>query len=336
MKKQITGGFTALLFAALHAGAQPLAQIDVVALLDELPAPPGSITQAFERTYPGNQQTADLSAFYQPWTTKLEKAGLEAQTLTKEYYLKNPMGVQQPAKPAPASKASPQQEAAMNAATGELMQKMLSDPAFAQKFAAMSETEQHAYIAKLLADKGLKPVNGQPDTPGSLPPGSDKDWFGMSSEITQNAMNDAQWSEYVAIQQKYAGEHATVDTWVSAEIDKLPMYSYGEYGHDHDPEQVTAVRKQAFAKHREIAERMLKESAEAFGGRRRQIRERITPFNDALKQVSYGKNYDFGLHYSLVLGTQTSLLGELDALRTKAEEITREAAKWEYEYQNFK
>ena len=331
MKKQITGCLAALFFAILHAAAQPVAKTDLVVLLNELAAPPATVAQAFDRAYPGNHETQDVSAFYRPWIDKLEKGSLELQAASKEYYMKNPMGYQQP-KPAPASKASPQQQAAMNAATAELMQKMVNDPAFAQKFSAMSEAEQQKYIVNLLADKGLKPVDGKPDSPEVLPEGSDVDWFGLANELSQKAMETAQWNDYVEMQTKYSEEHRSVDTWLTEEINKLPTFVYGEYVRDHDPERVKAVRLKAGEKHREIAGRMLKEATDLFEQRRQYLREQIGPFNEALKKVSYGANYAFGIHYQLVLSAQMMAFGELDALRHHAEGITVEAAKWESDY----
>ena len=334
MKKQIIGGLAALFLVICHAGAQPVSKTDAVALLDELAPPPSSVGEAFERSYPGGAERADIKVYYSPWIAKLERAGDELQSASKDYYMKNPMGAQQPARPA--SKASPEQHSAMEAATAELMQKMTSDPAFAKKFASMSEAEQQTYITRLLAEKGLKPASGTPNEPETLPEGSDVDWFGLSNELTQKTMEQAQWEPYMQLQQKYADEHLAIDAWTETEIKKLPMYSYGEYGHDHDPEQVKTVRKQGLSKHRDAAERMLKESVVLFEQRRKMIRERITPLNDALKKVSYGAHYSFGIHYQLVLGAQMTAFGELNNLQQNAADITNEAAKWEYEWRNLR
>ncbi len=334
MKKQIIGGLAALVLLIARLGAQPVSKTDIVALLDELAGPPASVEQAFERSYPGADDMADIKAFYSPWIAKLEQANNELETASRNFYTQNPMGAPQPARQN--SRVSPEQRSAMDVATAELMQKMTSDPAFAQKFAAMSEAEQQAYITKLLADKGLKPATGQRNTPENLPAGSDVDWFGLSNELTQNAMEVHQWDAYVQFQQKYADEHRAIDEWAGAEIKKLPTFVFGEYGRDHDPEQVKGVKKQAASKHRDLAEQMLKESMELFEQERQRVRTRIMPLNDALKKVSYGENYSFGMHYQLVLGAQMMAFGELNALQQNAADITTEAAKWEDAWRNLR
>lgn len=335
MKNLISGNvFVACFFAALNIFAQPVAKTDAVALFDELPAPPASLADAYRRAYLGGATGADAKTYYNDWFAKLEKAGLENQELQKQYYLKNPMGVRPAAQPV--SRATPQQQASMDAATSELAQKMLNDPAFAQKFMQMSEQEQHAYIAKLLADKGLKPVNGTPNAEVAPPPGSDMPWTELISAFSQSATDMSRWEAQSALQQKYSDKHREVDAWTEAEIKKLPMISYGEYGHDHDPEKVQAVKKQGLGKHRDLADAMMKESAELFVQFRQQSRERMTPLNDALKKVNFGANYDFGINYSSVLGAQMFLLQEPNVLLTNEIEVINEVARWEHEWRNFK
>ncbi|MEZ4967948.1 MAG: hypothetical protein R2791_22095 [Saprospiraceae bacterium] len=328
MKKDIFSSLLALLIAAcIHA--QPLVKADAIALLGELAPPPATLAQAYDRVYAGGN-TADPHAFYKPWTDKLERIAKEQQAIAEQYYRQNPMGYQAPA--ATKTKASPQQQAAMDAATAELMKKMTSDPAFAQKFAAMSEQEQHAYIAELLAEKGLKPVAGQANTLAEMPAGSDRDWMGMCSELMQQSVDASQWSEYIALQQQYADEHAAINDWVSAEISKLPMYEYGEYGHDNSPEEVKAVQKAGLEKHRQAAARMLEQSLEYYALYVQHLKEQFTPLNEALKSVHYGENYAFGMHYQMVMGAQMTMLQGLNAAEQHAADIAAEAARWEYEW----
>ena len=248
--------------------------------------------------------------------------------------MKYPTGVRPVAQPV--STASPQQHVAMDAATSELAQKMLNDPAFAQKFMQMSEQEQHAYIAKLLADKGIKPVNGTPNVNTAPIPGTDIEWGTFCSDYTMAAMDMSRWDTQNALQQKYQAQHDEVQVWASAEIKKLPMISFGEYGHDHDPEQVKAIQKQALVKHRDVAEAMLKEAAPMFAQFRQAAQQRISPLNEAINGVNYGATYDFGLNYTTVLGAQAMMLGELDALLKNEVNIIEECARWEYELRNFK
>ncbi len=334
MKKLIFSNLFAI--ALLQIAAQPVVKTDVAALLNELPAPPITIADAFRRAYTGDATNPDAIRYYQNWTNKVERAGLEVQTLTKEFYRKYPTGVRPTPQPVAASRVTPQQQSSMDAATSELAQKMLSDPEFAKKFSQMSEQEQHAYIANLLAEKGLKPVNGTPNVHNAPIPGTDIAWAEMCSAYSQSAMDMSRWEAQTALQQKYEAQHQQVRDWTEAEIKKLPMISFGEYGHDHDPEKVSAIKKQALVKHRDVAEAMLKEAAGMFDQFRRQTLERIAPLNDALKQVNYGATYDFGNFYTTVLGAQGMMFGDLHNMLTNEVNIINECARWEYELHHFK
>ena len=333
MKKLIFSSLFAL--ALFSAAAQPVVKTDVAALLNELPAAPASVADAYSRAYNDGATGPDAILYYKTWTDKVERAGLENQSLQKEFYMKYPTGVRPASQPAAASKVSAQQQSAMDAATSELAQKMMSDPAFAQKFAQMSEKEQQAYIADLLAQKGLKPANGTPNVNNAPVPGTDIAWIELCNTYTQSALDMSRWEVQTALQQKYEARHQEVNEWTESEIKKLPMISFGEYGHDHDPQQVNAIRKQALARHRDIAEAMLREAAPMFAGFRNDFIRRITPLNDALKNVNYGATYDFGNFYTTVLGAQGMMLGDVDAILKNEVNVINECAKWEFDLRNF-
>ena len=333
MKKLIFSNLFAIVMLQITS-AQPVAKADVVALLNEMPAPPVTIADAYQRAYPAGAISPDAIQYYKTWTGKVERAGLENQSLQKEFYMKYPTGVRPVAQPV--STASPQQHAAMNSATSELTQKMLSDPEFAKKFMQMSEKEQHAYMAELMAKNGIKPVNGTPNVNTAPIAGTDIEWGTFLSDYSTSALDMSRWEAQTALQQKYEAKHQEVRDWAEAEIKKLPMISFGEYGHDHDPEQVKAIQKQALVKHRDVAEAMLKEAAVMFTQFRQAAQQRIIPLNDAIKSVNYGATYDFGHNYTPVLGAQAMMLGDLDALLKNEVNIINECARWEYELRNFK
>ncbi len=325
---------TVLALITKPAIGQPVVKVDAVALLGELPAPPTTLADAYQRVYPPGATTPDAKPYYQNTLDKLHGVQSEAQHLLLQFYQQNPTGV--PKMPQrPANRVSAQDQAAMNAATSELAQKMMSDPAFAQKFAQMSEAEQHTYMAKMLADKGIKPVSGTPNTNDAPMPGTDMDWVALCNAYTETAFAMNRWEKQAALQQKYAEQHDAVNTWIEGEIKKLPMISMGEYGHDHDPDQVKIVKKQGLEKHRAVADAMLKEAAALFAGFRQQARERSTPLNDALQKVHYGETYSFGLQYTVVLQVQAMLLGDLEAMLTNEINLIEDVARWEYDWQNF-
>lgn len=317
------------LLAAAPAFAQPVSSTDAAALIDGFPAPVASLSEAFQQAYTGNATSPDAEKHYRPWLDKIEKAALENQQYQMQFYQKNPMGVR-PAAAQP-SRVSPEHQASMNAATSELAQKMMSDPAFAQKFSQMSEQEQHAYIAKLLAEKGLQPATGTPNVNNKPIPGMDVEWAELCIAYTQSATAMNHWQTQIDLQQKYENKHQEVREWTEASIKKLPMFSFGEYGHDHDPEQVKAVQKEAAAKHRAVAEAMLEELTTLFAQLRQEARQRATPLNEALKKVGFGKNYDFGIHYTTVLSAQSMMFQEAGTLLTNEISMINDVVRWEYD-----
>lgn len=322
---------TSLVAPAVQMFGQRVAKADAVALLNEMPAPPTTLAGAYQRAYTKDASHPDAKSWYQPTTEKLTRIQQEVQTLLIQFYQQHPTGV--PTMPQPsASRVSAKDKSAMDAATSELAQKMMTDKAFAQQFARMSETEQHAYITKLMAEKGLKPAQGVPNMPDKPMPGTDIDWGTPCNEFTQPTFAMERWEKQAALEQKYSLQHDAVNTWIETEIKKLPMISLGEYGHDYDPVQVKAIKKQGFDKHRTVADAMMKEAAEMFAEFRQQAKARCTPLNDALQKVQFGEQYNFGLNYTLVLQTQAMMFADLQTLLNNEMNIIEAVARWELEY----
>ncbi len=314
-----------LLLAAVPSIAQPVVKTDPSALLETLTAPPTTAATARSRAFI-NGTVPNTSFFYQPWNARVEKVGQAIQAAQIQFYKENPMGVPQPAQPV--SNVTPQQESAINSASNKLAQKMLADPALAQKIMAMSEAEQHAYLAKLLAEEGVTPVTGVSNSNYTGPGGLDIDWVELYQNIVQPAMDQSRWDAHNAMAQKYENLHQAVNDQADADIQKLPLIQMGEYGRDHDPEKVKAIQLRAQEKHRELATAMLKEALPIFEKMVKEFRARIQPFQDALKARKFGEGYDFGIHYKLALDTQMAIVMELLSLSKYAADLTDEAAKW--------
>lgn len=336
MKQLIFTAIGAVLtLAAVPAIGQPVVKADAAILLAEMPAPPATLADAYQAAYANGAARPDAKPYYQTGTQKLERLQLESQNLLFQFYQKYPTGVP-PMPQQPTNRVSAKDKSAMDAATSELAQKMMTDKAFAQQFAKMSEAEQHAYIAKLLADKGLKPAHGMPDPNAAAPmPGTDMDWMTPCNEFMQPIFAMTRWEKQTALQQKYSIQHDAASVWVEAEIEKLPTFVFGEYGRDHDPAQVKAVQKQALDKHRSIADAMMKEAATMFAGFRQDAQMRCAPLNDALQKVGYCAAYNFGLNYTLVLQAQAMMFADLQTLLTNEMSIIEQVARWEQEWRNF-
>ncbi|NUO03429.1 MAG: hypothetical protein HUU01_22685 [Saprospiraceae bacterium] len=206
---------------------------------------------------------------------------------------------------------------------------MLADPALAQKIMAMSEAEQHAYIAKLLAEEGVVPVAGTSNSTYTGPGGLDIDWVELNQNIMQPAMDLSRWDAHHAMVQKYENLHQAVNEKTDADIKKLPLIEMGEYGRDHDPEKVKTIQLRALEEHRALATAMLKEALPVFEQLKKDYRARVQPFQEALKARNFGEGYDFGIHYKLVLDTQMALVLELMHLSQYVANLTDAAAGWE-------
>lgn len=323
-----------LLLAALlgpgliRLSAQSVGDADAAALLNDLPPAPASFSEMVQRVYPNGATTPQTGQFYQTWLSQLEAAQQQMQTLSVDFYRQYPTGMKPSAAP-PANRVSPDQQAAMNAATAELAQKMQNDPAFAREFARMTEAEQQAYITKLLAQKGIQPAQGVANTSSAMPAGLDTDWAGMCTTFMQTSADPNRWTALTELRQRFAERHTEVDARANAEVDKLPMVSFGEYGHDHDPEKVKAIRQEAARKHAELGEAEWKEAQTLLAQYRREAMARMTPLNEALKKVNYGKNCDFGIHYTLVLSARQFMLQDLYSLLTNEIEQMETCAAWE-------
>lgn len=318
----------AAVLCAAPLQAQPVAPVDLAALLSEMPAPPAGISEAYDRVYPNGATAKGTEAFYKNWLSALESATTQNGTLMRNFYSQYPTGVRPTPSSGP-SRVSAAQQASMNAATSELAQKMMNDPAFAQQFARMSEADQQAYIAKLLAEKGLQPATGQPNMPSNMPAGLDHDWAGICSTLMQSATDQSRWDAQTALLQRYAKRHDDVSAWAAAEINKLPMIEFGEYGHDHDPEKVKAIQQEAARRHSDIADQMLKEALPLLARYRTDCLARLSPLNTELKAVGYGQAYDFGIQYSLVLQSQNFIMQDLQAVLDNEINLIEECAGWE-------
>lgn len=332
-KKSFFALFLLLSFVHLSM-AQAIVTVDAVALLNELPQPCSTVADAYLRVYPKGGDHPNTQTFYQNWTQKLEGYVKQSQEISAHFYRQNPTGYQAVATQPVTNKVNPAQQAAMDKATSELAQKMLSDPAFAQKFAKMSEAEQHAYIAEQLSKNGLKPATGTPNQPSSAPAGMDKDWMGMTNAMITSLTDMSMTQAQSDLQMRYADKHDQVNKWAEAEIKKLPWIVFGEYGKDHDPEKVKAIQQQARVKHADLANAMLKEMQPLFQQFRKTFSERISALNAAFKEVGYGKSYNFGLFYNQVLQAQILMLSGQHSLMTNEVAVMEECARWEWERRN--
>jgi hypothetical protein len=335
MKKITLLSLLACLFFYPKNHAQNLVQVDAVAFLNQLSAPSTQLAEAHQRIYPVKSQSTNPLPFYQKWTSQLEVHVQATQKLNASFYQQYPLGYAPTASTNSSPKANAAQEKAIHAASASLAQKMLSDPAFAQKIASMSEAEQHALIAKELAQQGLKPAIGTPKQTSDAPAGMDKNWAELCANVSQQ-LSDLSWMQaQEAIESRYETKHSVVQTWADEAIKKLPLVTMGEYGRDHDPAKVKAIQKEALAKHRELAQAMLTEMNPLLLSLRKQYQEKVSALNEAIRSVNFGQNYDFGIFYTQVLQAQGMMLMAQENLMRNEVAVLEKLAYWEDQLMHF-
>lgn len=312
----------------IPAIAQSLIKSDAIALLQSFPSAPTSLAEAWQRACPDGESEPDARLFYQSYWNELERFQLEGQALLEQYYRKNPLGlIARPA--APKASDVSQNQQMLDVATAKLAQKMRNDPAFAAQFMQMSEKEQHAYMAALWAEEGLKPASGQAEE--KTLPAMAYNWMELCQEINLAASDMSRWAAQIDLQLEHTQIHDAIERWVEEEIKKLPLISFGEYGRDHDPEQVEAIRRKGMEKHLEATDQYLKDMASVLGQIREQALTRNAPLQTALKAVDYGTSYDFGQHYLLVLQAQLLQISDVQAILQNEINVVDEVVYWEWE-----
>ncbi|HMQ47270.1 MAG TPA: hypothetical protein PKA00_07325 [Saprospiraceae bacterium] len=312
----------------IPAIAQPLIKSDAIALLQSFPSAPISLEDAWQRACPDGKSEPDARLFYQSYLDEMEGYQREGQALMQQFYLQNPLGVT--VRPSvPNHPVSSEDQMNLETATAKLAQKMLNDPAFAAQFMRMSEKEQHAYMASLLADEGLKPASGQAEE--KTLPGMEYNWMELCQEINLAASDMTRWEAQIDLQLKNAQIHDAIELWVETEIKKLPLITFGEYGQDYDPAQVDAVRRKGMEKHLQAADQYMKDMALVLSDIRSRAKLKYVTLNEALQAVDFGHGYDFGQHYLLVLQAQLMMLGEVQTILQNELNVVDEVVYWVWE-----
>ncbi len=327
---KLSFAFVALLSGTMPVLSQQVASCDMAALIKEMPALPQNISEAFQISYVKDATKPNAESLYADWLKKVDAPLKEGNNLAQQFYQKNPMGIQQTAQPAP-SRVSPEQKAAFNAAKSEMMQKVMSDPTFAQKLMHMSEAEQQTYFTKVLAEKGIVAAQGTPNMPSQQPAGMDVNWLEICQETSQSVINIQIFEAQQAIQARYVPLHEEVNQWATNEIQKLPLIVMGEYGRDHDPEKVKAIQQQARIRHKILADKEWQELMPALMQQREKRLQDIATLNTAIKKVDFGKAYNFGLFYTHVLQTQLMAINTIQSLMTNEKGLIEACAKWQFE-----
>lgn len=239
-----------------------------------------------------------------------------------------------------------------SAGMAAMQQKIMSDPEYRKKFEKMSEAEKEAELRKYMAKD--QPMTMSPDqmkareqriaseqTQADRVRNSQEVQLKIS-ELQQKLSEVGQWlgDKLADIRQQGNDNHDAISKEISARYKAIPMVELGEYGHDHDPEQVRTLRIEEAKRHQERAQAELKLNTSAFAEAADRYQSVVSEYLDFLKG-SYGKIYGGVSPKDMMEGTNTEqplvafeagLVGIALEMSKKSRELTSEAAQWEANY----
>lgn len=239
------------------------------------------------------------------------------------------------------------QSAGMNA----LYQKIIGDPAYAKKFEKMSDAEKEAELRKYMAND--QPVVKSPAEIQQQQRASEQQQFQADrirnaqeiqlkivewqQEMSGVAMDYAQQSQEIEQQGR---SHEVISKEYGKKHEAIPMVSLGEYGSDHDPEQVRKIKLEEAKLHRERAqEELVKYNAaiSSISNRYQSIVSEYLAYLNQNKSKIYGGTSAKDMMEATnteqpLLGFEMSLIGTALQLNDYSKEITQKTAQWEANY----
>lgn len=241
------------------------------------------------------------------------------------------------------------QSAGMNA----LYQKVVSDPAYAARFQKMTEQEKEAELRKYMAGDQVTaktPQQMAAEQKAREQQNQQKNEVQNAMEIQQK-MTDFQLKlsnvqatceqEFAAISQS-SNNHTAIENEYGKQLKAIPMVELGEYGHDHDPAKVQALKLETVTKHRTLAASELKQYQALLNKLRTEYKKIATEYLTYIHANSQKIN---GNPADLYKGTQTEwtvagfemgLLSLATDVAKHSEQLTKEVAYWEAQYQQVK
>ena len=369
----------ALSMPAFQAFAQQslIGTIDIPPYIEEAPMLASTLAATAQRAFGSDPLQPDHQAmddFYQPaeekirqaqqqyedfYKKKMEGAGPDMEAMNREIernpIVKNMGGVQaiqnmsQAEAEEAANQAAAQYIADPFAASGvqspgmtALYQKMMSDPAYAQRFQNMNEQERMAELQKYMANDpavAKTPEKAQQEKQQMARRNDVVDAMEINEKITeltqeiQLAANA--YAEGINAVDAQPGNHADIEADFNRQYNALPEIIAGEAGRVKDPELEKKLRVETATRHRERAAADLKQYSVVLGELKvqyKQIAASYMQFIAANAQRVNGNMADLysGTNTELNLaGFESGLLGlGLDVIK-KSRELTWNVAAWE-------
>ena len=371
------------LAAVLLAEQRPqavLGKINFAALFDAAPAMPANTAEAAKRTYGTDVnlslQTADLSPFYEPFNKRVAAArnviqeALDARPANQEALQQRAMAQANDSaiisrmggidKISEMSEEEMQQAAAqaigsyqqsLSGGRGNpsgmqaMMERMMKDPAYQERFEKMSKKEQEAELRKYMG-------NAQAPAP---PTGETAAERQAKQAVAETGSVLAKHNDVAAILQRIlsidaefakkdqaittgAGSHEQIAQQTRSKIAKIPLVDGGEAGPMPDPAKLKAARLEHATLDRSRAASELQQRTALYAERKAKYKEVAASYAAWLKQyVGPINNATADLLNDATADTalrcEEALINLAENLRMYNEEATRDAAQYEQTYQ---
>lgn len=227
-----------------------------------------------------------------------------------------------------------------------MMQKVMSDPAYRARFMQMSEQEKEAELRKNMGTPqavAQSPAQQQQAQQRLQANNEIADSMALQNELRQMAQRlgeiDAAFVTKDQAISKAPGSHEDIGHDIAVKISKVPVVELGEYGRDRDPEKVGALLREQATRDRDRAVLELKQRGALYTQRKAQYKELASAYDIWLKQNIGRINTSMANPLSntntelAVAGYEDVLITMSENLAKYSEEVTKEAARYERNYQ---
>jgi len=360
-----------------------LGKIDHQALLEAAPGIPGTATEASRRTYGteinANADTAALDSLYAPFYKRVAAArdvlknAVDARSANQEALAQrtkaqadaspivNRMGgtdkigemseaeAQQAAIQAAGDYQQSLSGAPGTAPTGggmqAIMQRMMNDPAYQERFEKMTKQEQEAEMRKYMGNEHAPaPPTGETAAERRAKRATDETAAVIArqkqlADIKQRIYGiDPVFDKKDQAILATPGGYDQIAKEISARIEKLPVVATGEAGDMVDPVKVQALQREQATRERTRATWELQQRAALYGQRKARYKEAAAAYTAWLKQnlgplSSQTAQVLDDATVEMAVDVEQDLIAVSENLARYAAEATRYAAQYERSYQ---
>lgn len=359
-----------------------LGKIDHAALLEAVPSIPATSAEAGKRAYgldiKAQDESKELESFYAPFKKRVaeardvikaalanrqrkqEEVGQRALAQAEASPIVSRMGgtekiaaMSEEEQKRAAAKAMGSYQQSLSGAPGNtpsgggmqaMMERMMNDPAYQERFEKMSKKEQEAELQKYMGNAHVPAPTG--------PTAAERQAEQATKETAavvagQNELGDimhrmrageAEFAKKDKAILAAPGGHDQITKEIGARIQKLPVIGHGEAGDIVDPVKLQALERERVTRSRTRATWELQQRAELYAQRKAQYKEAAATYSAWLKKnlgpvSSQTAQLLDDATAEIALQCEEELIGSSEELARYTAEATRYAAQHEWLYQ---